>query len=392
MYKLLCLFLFAGLCNSLLAQQWKAGFESLVSDKKYLTAYEWLNSLDDSLDVELQLAKINLAIDYYAVSRYHRYFGFADLRAGESLDEIRTNGEVDRVKCYLPVDSILLRLKERHPDDYRIHHQLGKYYNAVFLLFGDRWGKSSEWLLDQGQHYFSEAWKHGVYDYYSLYAMGYYNTLIENYHEARYWYHKSLQIKDDPLTNYNLAVACLFDGMFSEGISSAQRACELFSDSLKKSDAARITGILYSKTGKNKDALNYFIKADKLSPGYKPNQLYLLKSYLSLKYDDKVTLLADEVLMQNIYSPDLFQELLDMFEQEERLAMLHDIFNIAQEKSRNDAEAMGNILFHFAKLEYKLGHKKRARRYLKKSKSYFQDVFEEGHQVFQAIDQTLEQL
>ncbi len=391
MYKLLTILLLF-VFFSAQSQVWKKQLDSLVDKEQYLSAYELLenNSQADSLEVILN--KSMLALNHYASSQYHRNFGFINLRLGENLDEIRKRNDFVMPNYYLPIDTLLLDQLIIHPKDYRIHLQLAKYYNAVFLQYGDRWGRKSEWLLDQSQYYFTEAYKNGVVDYYSLYAMGYYNTLTENYHEARYWYGKSLQMKEEALTHYNLAVSCLFDGMFSEGVQSAVRAYELYTDSLKKGDAARITGILYSKLEEKEEALSYFEKANELSPNYKPNLLYLLKSYLSCSRDNDARQLAFEVLIQNIYSPDIFQELLDMFEQEDHLKNLQVVFNDVLDETATDYEAKGNVLFHFAKLEYELGHKNRAKRYLKDSKKQFFKVFDSGHQVFQAIDQMLEHL
>ncbi|MBS2100361.1 hypothetical protein [Carboxylicivirga linearis] len=392
MYKLLSTLLLLGFFSLSFSQEWKKELDSLVEGRQYLSAYELLEKLPDTIDTDLLLSKVQLATKYYSTSHYHRAFGFENLREGEELEGVRKNANQYNTPFKLNVDSLLLVHMNADSTDYRLHLELGKYYNAVFLQFGDRWGRKSEWLLDQSQYYFTQAYKYGLYDYYSLYAMGYYNTLTENYHEARYWYNKSLQVDEQALTHYNLAVSCLFDGMFAEGGQSAVRAYELYTDSLKKGDAARIAGILYSKLEKNEEALEYFEKANELSPNYKPNLLYLLKAYLASSKDEEAKKLSFDVLTQNIYSPDLFQELLDMFEQEQHLEILKDVFNKVLEEAEDDSEAKGNVLFHFAKLEYELGHKRTAKRYLKDSKNQFSNVFDSGHQVFQAIDQMLDHL
>ncbi len=389
MYKVLIFIVFGGLYTTVMAQYSNNELNTLISKEQYSDAFELLNQKYQSDSLELILAQSAFVLDYYASSYYHRSFGFVNLRPGETLEEIRKSEQYNSTQWYLPVDSLLMQQIELHPSNFRLQLQLAKYYNAVFLQFGDRWGRKSEWLLDQSQYYFVEAYKNGVYDYYSLYAIGYFNTLTENYHEARYWFNKSLQLKEDALTHYNLAVSCLLDGMFSEGVTSAARAYEMYTDSLKKGDAARITGILYGKLEQNEEALSYFIKANNLSPDYKPNQLYLLKSYLHANRFDEAAALARELVEQNIYSPDLLQELLDMFKQEEQQEMLKKIFGESLEQADNDAEAFGNLLFHMAKLEYEMGHKGKTKRLLKKSRDHFSRVFDEGHQVFQAIDQML---
>lgn len=370
------------------AQSPNCDLDELKNSRKYYSLFKCLEATDPlNEDVALVLQKVDLALEYYTSSYYHRAFGFTDLREGETLELLRqVNGHSNEFS--FNVDSVLLKLIKAYPSDYRLHLGLGKYYKQVFLLFGDRWGKKSEWLLEQSKYYLNEAYRNEVYDSYSLYVLGYYNTIVENYHDARYWYQKSLQLKDDALCNYNLAIACLFDGAFKEGMEPAKRAYELFQDSLKKGDAARITGILLSKREEHKSALFYFEKANLLSPNYKPNQLYLLQAYLKLD-DDRSVDLAIEILKKEVYRPDVLEEYLELFKQEDEVHLLREVFDSTLEMFQNDNEAVGNVLFHYGKLEYQQGNKRKCKRYLKKSKQHFSIVFDEGHQVFQALDQML---
>ncbi len=372
------------------SQDWKFRSDSLVNSQQYLSAYELLDSINAE-DVEVIISKVNLALDYYYSSQYHRQFGFINLREGEDLEKLRQNNVENDCRFDLPIDSLLIQLQKEVPKDYRITYLLGKYYYTVFLLFGERWGSPSEWLLDQSNQLCLDAYVNGVYDYYSLYILGYYNTLMENYHEARHWFNKSLQLKNEPLTNYNLAVCCLFDGMFYEGVNPAKESYNGFADSLKKSDAARVTGILYSKIDKKDSALTYFQEADKLSPNFKPNQLYLLKTYLDLGIEGKANKLGVDILKKNAKDPDLAQEFLDMFEQTNNNLLLQHIFDDVLLQVSDD-EAKGNILFHYAKLEYSLGKPNKCKRRLKKAQKHFEVVFDEGHQVFQSIEMMLEHI
>lgn len=369
------------------SQDWKFRSDSLVKRQQYLSAYELLDTISDE-EIEVTISKVNLALDYYYSSQYHREFGFINLRKGEELEELRQNNIENACKFNLPIDTILIQLQKENPKDYRITYLLGKYYYTVFLLFGERWGSASEWLLDRSNQLCLDAYVNGVYDYYSLYILGYYNTLMENYHEARHWFNRSLQLKNEPLTNYNLAVCCLFDGMFYEGVGPAKESYYGFVDSLKKSDASRVTGILYAKTDEKDSALIYFQEADKLSPNFKPNQLYLLKTYIDLGQVDEVNKLGVDVLTKNAKDPDLAQEFLDMFEQTNNNLLLQNIFDDVLLQVSDD-EAMGNILFHYAKLEYSLGKPNKCKRRLKQAQKHFEIVFDEGHQVFQSIEMML---
>ena len=245
-------------------------------------------------------------------------------------------------------------------------------------------------LLDKSYSYYLKAYENGIYDYYSLYALGYYQTLSQNYFEAQRWFLKSLEVKPkEALTNYNLAVTYLFDGLPNKGISYSIKAYEMYADSLKKGDAARITGILYSKIGDNTQALNYFYRANELSPNYRPNQMYLLKSYLQLDKDSLAVQLAYEVLITTLHGPEIAEEYIEMFGQFNKEELLYQVFDRTLLTHSSDAEACGNICFHYGKVLYKKGRKHDSKQMIKRSKKYFLKVFDKNHQVFEAIDQML---
>jgi len=365
--------------------------DSLIEAQKYLSAYTLLERADqDNERPDVVLKKIDLALNYYLDSEYHRSFSFIDLRSGEVLQELREANMHGATPYLFNVDSILLDLIVVHPTDYRLHLSLANYYNKVYYDFGDRWGERSEILLDKSYSYYLKAYENGIYDYYSLYALGYYQTLSQNYFEAQRWFLKSLEVKPkEALTNYNLAVTYLFDGLPNKGISYSIKAYEMYADSLKKGDAARITGILYSKIGDNTQALNYFYRANELSPNYRPNQMYLLKSYLQLDKDSLAVQLAYEVLITTLHGPEIAEEYIEMFGQFNKEELLYQVFDRTLLTHSSDAEACGNICFHYGKVLYKKGRKHDSKQMIKRSKKYFLKVFDKNHQVFEAIDQML---
>jgi len=365
--------------------------DSLIAKKQYLSAFEYLEQRDSAnAQPDIVLQKVDVALKYYFDSEYHRAFSFINLRKGEKLEELRAINSHGETPFVFVVDSVLIKLMDDYPNDYRLHKALAEYYNQIYYDFGDRWGQRSEVLLEKSHYYFIRAYEHGVYDYYSLYALGYYQTLFENYFEAQRWYLKSLERKpDEPLTNYNLAVTYLFDGLPKKGIEYSEKAYELYADSLKKGDAARITGILYSKIGQEAQSMEYFQIANELSPNYRPNQLYLLKSYLQLNKDSLAKELGYKVLISSMHGPELAEEFIEMFDQFDKENELCQIFDRVLLNYSTDPEACGNICFHYGKLLYKMGERRKVKPMIKRSKNYFEQVFDPNHQVFEAIDQML---
>ncbi|MBI9064872.1 MAG: hypothetical protein JEZ14_22995 [Marinilabiliaceae bacterium] len=369
--------------------------DSLIAKGQYATAFEKLDKQDPvNKNNGLVIKKCELAMNYYLSSMKYHAFSFVNLRADETIEELRSYSHTN-VQKMIPftIDSVLLSAIEQEPENYCLHKTLGDFYYKVFLDFGDRWYLPSEELLEKSKQYFLMAYKHRVYDYYSLYALGYYHTLFENYHEAQQWFLLSIKENpNEPLTAYNLAVSYLFDGLFKEGIQYAQQAYVQYNDSLKKGDAARITGILLFNNQEFDEALKYFTEANALSPDYRPNQLYLLRSLLNRNMDGQAYKLALEVLLPSLHDPDIPDEYVELFQQQQKQELLTTIFKDVLKKYPKDYEAKGNIRFHYGKLLYKEGHSGKAFRMFKKSRKDFEMVFPADHPVFQSLDQMIQQL
>jgi tetratricopeptide (TPR) repeat protein len=364
--------------------------DSLIDRGQYLTAFEVLSNHVENDAVSQVIKKVDLALNYYLNSYYHKQFSFVNLRNGENLERLRKINPFGSTPFRFAIDSTLHQLHSEYPDDYRISKVLGDFYDRIYYDFGDRWGESSEELLKKSNQYYLEAYEHGVYDYYSLYALGYYQSLSQNYFEAQEWFLKSLKNKADiPLTNYSLAVTYLLDGLPKKGIEFAERAYLLYTDSLKKSDAGRICGILLMKIQEPEKALDYFEKADSLNPDYRPNLLYMLSASLLIGEDSLIIFNGYKALQSDLYAPGVPEELNSLFMREQKVNLLHEIYDKGLVEYKNDGEACGNIRFHYGKLLFKEGKRRQAIRMIKRSRKDFMLVFDESHQVFEAIEQTL---
>ncbi|WP_430810357.1 MULTISPECIES: tetratricopeptide repeat protein [unclassified Carboxylicivirga] len=378
----------AGLLSSVNAQ---GRVDSLIQRGQFLSAFECLKHCDDQPDCVLK--KVDLALNYHLTSHYHQRFSFVNLRSGESLDQLRRQEPLLPATIIFQVDSVLLKMQQLHPADFRITKALGDFYTRVYHDFGDRWGEGSEVLLEKSNHYYRKAFENGVYDFYSLYSLGYYQSILQNYYAAQQWFLMSLDRKpDEALTNYSLAVTYLFDGLPQKGIEYAVRAYELYADSLERSDAARISGVLYLKTKQPERAECYFEYANRLQPNYRPNELYLLNAKLKLNKDSVSGVLAYDLLLGAPYTPTLPDELNSIFVSVGKPDLLLTVYKQVLVACADDAEACGNLYFHYGKLLYKNGRRARARRMIKKARNYFQEVFDPCHQAFQAIDESLKHL
>jgi tetratricopeptide (TPR) repeat protein len=177
-----------------------------------------------------------------------------------------------------------------------------------------------------------------------------------------------------------------------KGIEPMTTAFQLYSDPLKKGDAARVLGIMYYKTDRKQEALEMFQKADSLSPAYHPNQMFLLRSQLQMGQDKPALELAGVIFDQAPVDPDVPDELLEMFRIEGEGELLATLFSNLLQQYRHNPEANGNIRFHYGKLLYLEGYHKKAVKMFRKSKKQFQKTLPRDHHVFKMLDDMIEKI
>ncbi len=72
-----------------------------------------------------------------------------------------------------------------------------------------------------------EAYNNGVFDYWSVYGIGYAYLTKQNYKNAIPYLKKSTELKSDyPSSHYNLAFAYLYTDQREHGIKSAKKTLE----------------------------------------------------------------------------------------------------------------------------------------------------------------------
>ena len=383
---LVILFLFSSL---LYAQKDIRRCDSLVSEKQYLSAFECFEKADpENIDPDVVLKKADLTQKYNVKTIRNHLFAFVDPRNGEELEILKKALKNDSFRFFeFKIDTVLQKLIKDYPEDYRLVKALGDFYYNTYRDMGDNWFISAKQLLNRFYDLYLEAYNHGGYDAGSLYAIAFYHSVFEDYGEAAEWYERSLDLKSgDPLTAYSMGVNYLLARKPEKGIAPMKTAYELYSDSLKKGDAARILGIMYYKTDRKEEALEMFGKADALSPAYHPNQMFLLRSQLQMGQDKPALELARVIFDQAPVDPDVPDELLDMFRSEGEGQLLATLFRSLLQQYRNNHEANGNIRFHYGKLLYLEGEKKKAVKMFRKSKKQFSKTLPPDHHVFKMLD------
>ena len=369
--------------------------DSLQNEKQYLSAFECYEKADpENSDPDVVLKKTQLALNYNVRTIRNHLFSFVDLREGEGLENLKKILKNDNFTFFeFKPDSVLLKLISIHPADYRLVKALGDFYYNTYRDMGDRWFVPAKQLLEKFYLNYMNAYEHGVFDAESLYALAFYNSVFGDYDAADEWYRKSMELDaKNALTVYGYGVNCLLNKKAADGIRPMLVAYELFEDSLKKGDAARLPGIMYYKSGMKEKALKMFDSADKLSPSYHPNQMFLLRSQLQLNENNAALALSKMIFDQAPHDPDVPDELLEMFRIEGKGKLLEEVFRSLLKQYRHNPEANGNIRFHYGKLLYLEGYHKKAVKMFKRSRSQFRKTLPPDHHVFKMLDDMIEKI
>lgn len=121
-----------------------ADVDRLVTEKKYLSAFEALNNYPDGdSSPDIALKKADLCMNYFASSIMHITFAFRDLEEGEDIQKVR--GSVGKFTMRMfNVEEVFKPLIEKYPEDSRLHRTLADYYIDVYESTGDSGSRATK--------------------------------------------------------------------------------------------------------------------------------------------------------------------------------------------------------------------------------------------------------
>ncbi len=366
--------------------------DKLIEERKYASAYALLEDKDpDNLKPPIVLKKADLAMDYFVTSIMHQTFAFKDLAEDEDIIEARINSDSQTYAMYiLPLQDVLDTLIKLHPENYKLHKTLGKFYYEVYLKYGEKWIISSQELLRNMYTYSKEAADNGEADFLTYYNIGFYLTGNERYAEAISAYKNSIALDTTyPTSQYNLAICYMYVDSAQKGIEYAEKAMELYKSPALKADAARVTGVLYRNSGDDENALKYFKLSDQIEGDNYYTLSQLLETQLRLKRADEASLTASRFFELDPANPTILGDLFGMYVQHNSDSLLFPILNQKIEQYKDEYEILGNIYFHLARYYISQNDIKAAKRLLVASRKNFEKVLDEENQVFKVIDDFL---
>jgi len=365
--------------------------DSLISHKKYATAFKFLQETDPAnSDPDIFLKKEDIALNYFVTSIMHQMFAFRDIGENEDIMDYRgKEGNYDMFT--FPVDSILLRLIKEYPDNCKLYKGLGDYYYEVHLKYGDQWLIPTEQLLRLIEKNDLKVHEGGCADDMTYYVLGYIYVSSQKYDNAVSWFKRSLELSEkNPDAFYNLAYAYMGNGDMDNALKNAGIAMELYHDSVYKADAVRMMAQLYLEKGDEENAARSFETSLKIDPGSYYSLHPLLELYVKTNRPEADDIRRDFFALDP-GNPTIYNDLAKIYFKYDKAEELTGFFEDELKNYRDNDSITGNLNFFLGRIYLGID-KSEAKNYLLQAREHFSKVYDKDHQVFRAIEQGLEQL
>lgn len=361
-----------------------------IADKKYETAFNLLDKFDPTNDnPEIVLLKEEILLNYFVTSIMHQMFALKDINKNQDILDYRGKEGIFTMQMFKG-DSILTRLIKIYPNNCKLYKGLGDYYYDAHLRYEGNWLINDDELIPLMQKNYQKAVDGNCADYLSYYVLGYLNLIQEKNKESIPYFLKSIELNDKyAISHYNLAYAYLFTDDRENALKYAKNSFDLYNEKEYKSDAARMVGQIYTELNDDKNALMYFEMADKIDPENYYNIKPILYLYIKTNYkkSDEMTKAFFNLAPEN---PTIYSDLEDIYLSNNKEDELIEFYKSQFSTFKDNKKVQGNLNFYLGRI-YLDKDKKLAKEYLIKAKEFFEKVFEKDHDVFNAIDDGLEQ-
>jgi tetratricopeptide (TPR) repeat protein len=360
--------------------------DSLVTLHKYYSAFELLNKIEKSNDNrDIVFKKMDIALNYFVQSLNHSLFSFKDIEPNEDIMSYR--GKVGTSNMFVfPIDSVLITLLSKHPNDGAIYKRLGDYYQDVLNRYGGRWIYSDDSLSVNIIYYYSQAEKRHFLDYKSYDRLGVAYLQNRNYDDAEKCFLASIKLNSkNPDSPYNLAYLYFKKKQHKNAIPYAQISFELYENKSLKSDAGRLCATCFNETGDYKNALKYLRLTDK----FDPNNYYVYRNimwtFLKMKSLDSAEVSSVRFFHLEPSNPKLTQDIMADYEEAGLSNEIPKVFQTLLYLYSKDTEASGNILFHFSQYYQNQSSYPLSLSYLDSAETKFHTCFPDTNYVFKVI-------
>ncbi len=357
--------------------------ESLIEKRQYLSAFETLEKADPkNQNADILYLKTEIVLKYFARSKNHQIFALHDLAENEDLLELRTQNEGTYSMQIFQADSLIKNLLKDEPDNFKLHYILGRYYQEVYMKYGESPNMPETVLLKHMEMHFGIAYKNGIKKPMAAYGIGFYHLMQDDFSSAIPYLKDCTKLDPDYVpAHYNLAYAYLQLNRRSESIQSAKKAFALYEDQTLKADAARMIALSYAELDSLEQALVYYRHSDTLNP----QNFYTLKTLMQLEIVlDSLSYPSTRLRFYELApdKPSIYQELMNVHAAN---GMEQELLSFYQEQLREgpkDSLQFANLNLFSAVLQKVLKQEEDWPISLARARKSFKEIYPADHQVF----------
>lgn len=359
--------------------------DQLLSQKQYESAFKLLKEADPQNNNEdILVKKTTIAINYFVTSIEHVMFAFKDLSADEHIMDYRGKGGSYSMHIF-DVDSLTRRLLSIRGPSAALYQNLTTYWFDVYLRYGNQQSP-----LDSVRKYAKKSIEYGVQDADIYYKLGYSYLLDERIGKSIEYFSKSIHRNDSfPTSHYNLAYAYLMAGEPSNSLVHANRALELYEDSIQKADAALMAAVALIDLNRPQKALGFLDQSDRLSPDNMNAMQTRLQAYFILDNKEKADRLAKNIVAMDPDNPGMIQRISELYVDAGAEDRFVQLINHLLSDYTGKAEILGNLYFAIARVTMQ-NDPERAEQALLNAEKNFSKSYPEQHSIFNVIQQALQ--
>ncbi len=385
----ICLIFSALACQAQQETDIIAQANQLVAEKKYESAFKLLQNFDPNNEKpDVFLLKEDILLNYFVSSLMHQAFALMDIKKNEEIMDYRGK-EGSYSMYFIEIDSVLLRLIKKHPDNCKLYKGLGDFYYDADSKYGGQWLMDEAELQEAILTNYQKAIAGGCADYDAYFAMGITCLKLEKEASAIPYFRKALELDPNSVGSiYNLGYAYIVTGQYDSALYCAKTALDLYrNNKTYKGDAAMMAGRACSGLEDYSNALKYYELACK----YCPNDFYKLKDLLGIylvTHNKKAAKTTKEIFALAPENPTVYQGLEEMYSTYGNISDLVAFYKSQLPGYKKNARVVGNLYFYMANICLDID-KAIAKDYFLQARESFRKVYGKDHYVFGVIEEAL---
>jgi tetratricopeptide (TPR) repeat protein len=284
--------------------------ELLSKEKKYATAANYI--LNNNLLDEAEFIPIytDLLTNNYLTTIHYKFFALKDLEPNETVEELRGKaGKFEIIGDDL--EKILYNKHKDLPDNPHINFAIGTYFSRGFAcncLTPEYFPKQANIEIE----YFKKAYQKGVFDYWSLFKIGFYNHQNGDIDKAQTFYEKSIELNPQfASSNYNLSIIYLNKNNLEKALLYSTNSLGKYNDAKLDADTYNINGLIQQQLGKYTEAEKMHLKSLKLLKSHDTAFRDLLSVYKETNQPDKYVNAVYSFLANDFSNPYYFNKYIE---------------------------------------------------------------------------------